>query len=393
MATYILKHNEIINDNPKVVIQVGNYHGLIFIDYTEDGKYEDRITLNLFSESKDDLCFYAIMNFNNSNNVESIYGHYSLSSRSVKNMIGHIPFYELADKLETFMPISLSVFMELVRDTLKHIYSIEGKIVHYNISVKLLEQYYAKPDRTEDLYSFESLLDYFYVSKSVFNCMVNKSEELIIDDYNFTEFPEIILSFVWVKKLELYESLISDIPDELTSLIQLTSLSIKLKFLKRFSHSISRLNNLEVLKIERTSISELGDGVVELSNLKELHIINNNELAEIPANLGNLKNLEYLYIYNNRIKSLPQTIAELINLRVLYIADNIIEELPDEITSLPSLKVINISGNKLKKIPLDLFEMNCIEEINLSNNTLIDKGMVYDLLMKSDRRDKIKLVF
>jgi Leucine-rich repeat (LRR) protein len=392
MATYTLKNNEIINDNPKVVIQVGNYHGLIFIDYSEDGKYEDRIILNLFSENKDDLCFYAIMNFNNSKNVESIYGHYSLSSRSVKKMIGHIPFYELADKLETFMPISLSVFMELVRDTLKNNYSIEGKIAHYNISVKLLEQYYAKPDRTEDLYSFESLLDYFYVSKSVFNCMVNKSEELIIDDYNFTEFPEIILSFVWVKKLELYELLISDIPDELTSLIQLTSLSIKLKFLKRLPQSISRLNNLEVLKIERTSISELGDGVFELSSLKELHIINNNELAEIPANLGNLKNLEYLYIYNNRIKSLPQTIAELINLRVLYIADNIIEELPDEITSLPTLKVINISGNKLKKIPLDLFEMNCIEEINLSNNTMIDKGMVYDLIMKSVRRDKIKLV-
>jgi Leucine-rich repeat (LRR) protein len=79
-------------------------------------------------------------------------------------------------------------------------------------------------------------------------------------------------------------------------------------------------------------------------------------------------------------------------LKVLHLADNKIEEIPSEITALPNLKVLNLSDNKLKKIPNDLFEMASLEEINLSKNHSLNIDNIYDLLMKSGRRDKINLV-
>ena len=55
----------------------------------------------------------------------------------------------------------------------------------------------------KNLLSYQRIDDYFYVCKSIFECRVNKSEKLIIDDYNLPDFPEILLTFSWLKELEL----------------------------------------------------------------------------------------------------------------------------------------------------------------------------------------------
>ena len=164
-----------------------------------------------------------------------------------------------------------------MRDTLINVYNIKDNIIHFTIPKKELEKYHSKNHFLNDKDSFQSLLNYFYVSKSVFDCMINKSEELIIDDYNFPEFPDILISFKWIKKLELYELLISEIPEELTSLVNIKFLSLKLKFLTKLPSSIFRLTNLEILKIEGTSITDLNENLFKLTNLKELHIIGNQE--------------------------------------------------------------------------------------------------------------------
>lgn len=384
--------NEVLN-NPKIVIQVGDYHGLIFIEYADNDKYETDINLSLFAEQTEFIYFYARMNFNDLYTaVESVFGHYNESSRSVKKMLGHTPFYEVPERLSSPFPITLSIFMNLVRDALAEFYNVKGKIIHYNISQTDLDKYYSKPNRDDDVHSYESLLNYFYVSRSVFNCLANKNKDLIIDDYNFSEFPVIILSCTWIRKLELYDLILSEIPDEITNLSNLISLSLKLKFLEKLPASIFRLSKLEVLKIERTNISELSANIFELTNLKELHLINNQELKELPDQISKLANLEFLYVYSNKIKTLPKTIAGLENLRVLYLTGNIIEDLPDEITASPKLKALDLSGNRLRAIPKDLFEMETLEEINLSNNPILDKDEVYALLMKAGRRNKINVV-
>ena len=372
------------------ILETDDYHGVISMIYSPSGKYEELIMLTLFCETREPIWFYAEMSFNDTyTEVDSVFGYRIGSSKEIKKIVDETALFEVSEKLESNQPITLPVFIDLVSDILIEIYGIRGKVILFNIPQNQIEKYY---ERNNKLYSDEAFSDYFYASKSVFHCMLNKSEELVIDDYNSAEFPEMILSFSWLKKLELYELLISEIPEKLTNLGNLISLTLKLKFLTKLPSSIFRLKNLEVLKIERTGISELNKNLFDLSNLKELHITDNQDLSVIPDEISKLTSLEFLYIYGNKIKSLPKTIAGLEKLRVLHLANNMIENLPQELTALPNLQVLNLSNNRLKSIPEFLFEMESIKEIVLTKNWMLNQDKAYGLLMKSVRRDSINLV-
>lgn len=391
----LLKKRKDIHSIIRMVVNVGDFYGGIFIRYSSNIKFEESIELMLLDKKneKKRLTFFAQMNFNSSfTEVESHYGYIDEMFKENIKFYGTTPFFEVSEKLHSFSPITSIVFIELVKNTLQDVYNISGEFKVYEIPFKELETYYSVKPSDEIIVSNSPAINHFYVSDSVFNCCVNKSEALIIDDYNFPEFPEILLGCTWIKKLELFELLISEIPEELTNLQNLTSLSLKLKFLTKLPSSIQRLSNLEVLKLENTGITELPENLFKLINLKELYIINNRGLKNLPDKISELKNLEFLYAYSNGIKELPKTFFRLENLKALNLNDNRLEEIPPELTALPNLKVLNLKGNRLRQIPVDLFEMECIDEIDLSNNLLLNPDVVYDLLIKSGRSDKINLV-
>ncbi|MBK9097491.1 MAG: leucine-rich repeat domain-containing protein [bacterium] len=378
---------------PKYVFQVGDYHGVILIDYTPDKKYETYIDLTLTKDDKHFVTFFAKMNYNESYTAsESKFGYSDDFTAKVKQIVRNTPFYQVNDVLHSFMPIGPEVFIDLVEEYLHELYNIKEKFICFQIADKEIKKYYNQDADEEKLISYQSINDYFYVCKSIFECRVSKSEKLMIDDYNFPDFPEILLTFTWLKEIELYELIFSDIPEDFTRLKNLKSLSLKLKFLDKLPSTLQRLTELEKLKLERTSITELPDNLFELDRLKELMIVNNKGLKRIPEIISRLKNLEFLYLHSNDLSSIPKTIFRLENLKVLHLGNNKIEEIPAELTALPGLRVLNLKGNRFKKLPDDLFEMKSIEEVDLSNNPSLNSDEVYDLLMKSGRRDKINLV-
>jgi len=185
------------------------------------------------------------MNFNSSfTEVESHYGYIDEVFKEKIKFYGTTPFFEVSEKLHSFSPITSGVFIELVKNTLLDVYKISVEFKVYEIPFKELETYYTSIPSDEIILPNHSSINHFYVSDSVFNCRLNKSEELVIDDYNFPEFPEILLSCTWIKKLELFELLISEIPEEITNLHNLKSLLLKLKFLTKLpshrNHCITR---------------------------------------------------------------------------------------------------------------------------------------------------------
>lgn len=378
--------------NPKVIIRYGDYNGFLFIEYTPDGKYEQSITLDLVNDKKNSISFYTIMLFDDEyTGVESTYGYSESRDKEYSKMIDGIPFYEQTDKYFTHRPITVSVFIELVREALVNNFNLQEKLVHINITQKDRDVYYSQKNLNDNCTFFESLQKYFYGSKSIFNCWANKANELVLDDYDYFEFPLNVLNFSWLEKLELYELLISDIPQEISRLKNLTSLSLKLSFLKELPGAICTLPKLEVLKLERTSMEFFPEHLTSLKNLKELHLNNNELIYELPKTVYELEQLEYLYIYNSNFKKLSSSICKLENLSTLYLADNKIEELPKEITCLPKLRVLMLNNNKLKSIPSDLFEMKSIEKIDLSGNNYLNKELVYDMLIKAGRMNEIEL--
>lgn len=72
-----------------------------------------------------------------------------------------------------------------------------------------------------------------------------------------------------------------------------------------------------------------------------------NGLTSLPAEIKNLKKLEYLYIANSEITSLPDELEELESCTdiEIYNCPNL-TEFPDAITRMPSLISLNISNNK-----------------------------------------------
>ncbi|MGB1286116.1 MAG: leucine-rich repeat domain-containing protein [Aggregatilineales bacterium] len=74
-------------------------------------------------------------------------------------------------------------------------------------------------------------------------------------------------------------------------------------------------------------------------------------LQEIPPEIGQLQNLEKLYLGENQLNSLPPEIGQLQTLQELYLTHNNLSNLPDEIKQLRNLKVLSIRYNNFRVLP------------------------------------------
>ena len=116
--------------------------------------------------------------------------------------------------------------------------------------------------------------------------------------------------------------------------------------------------------------AELGN----LTNLEVLALIGNQLTGEIPAELGDLTNLEYLDLRSNQLTGeIPAELGSLTNLTHLYLYDNqLTGEIPAELGDLTNLTHLYLSGNQLTgEIPAELGDLTNLTELcNLYSNQL-----------------------
>lgn len=77
-------------------------------------------------------------------------------------------------------------------------------------------------------------------------------------------------------------------------------------------------------------------------------------LTVLPPEIGQLTNLQALYIGNNELTSLPPEIGKLTQLTVLHAMDNALTSLPSEIGNLRNLCVAELGSNQLTSLPYEL---------------------------------------
>ena len=103
-------------------------------------------------------------------------------------------------------------------------------------------------------------------------------------------------------------------------------------------------------------------------------ILSENELGgEIPAELGNLANLEYLYLDGNALTGeIPAVLGSLTNLLFLYLDGNALDGgIPAELGGLTNLITLSLNGNTLSgQIPKELEGLTNLRELRLDDNTL-----------------------
>ena len=132
------------------------------------------------------------------------------------------------------------------------------------------------------------------------------------------------------------------------------------------------INNLSILSFHNINFDDKINDILPLFvNLKELYIINCNNINLIPNNLIYLEKLSIMNdklpnIKDNNIENLPNS---LINLKKLKLSKTYIKELPNEYQNLEELEVI--FSDNIKSIPkynkLKSFTTNCNNGIGLTN--------------------------
>ncbi|MBI9016129.1 MAG: leucine-rich repeat domain-containing protein [Phycisphaerae bacterium] len=120
---------------------------------------------------------------------------------------------------------------------------------------------------------------------------------------------------------------------------------------------IGELTELEKLVIFKTELSSLPPQIGKLTALKNLDV-SFNQLTCLPPEIGQLSNLETLFVEDSNLTCLPAEIEKLSNLQELMLSNNKLTSLPEEITRLTNLKRVHLLNNKLKTLPVWITEMD-----------------------------------
>lgn len=138
---------------------------------------------------------------------------------------------------------------------------------------------------------------------------------------------------------------------------------------KVLAPSLFSLKNLEVLNISNNELSEIPREIGKLKNLRVLSA-GNNPITGIPKELGNCKKLIQLSLSGSGLESLPTSIGNLSELQKLNISRTALTVIPESFSRLSKLTYLDLSNNKLKQLPSKWQNFSALKILDLSNNEL-----------------------
>ena len=206
-------------------------------------------------------------------------------------------------------------------------------------------------------------------------CISDHSRGLLIRDCAFNPSdpkPYIYPNLTW---LQIYNTSLSSLPCQISSLTQLTTLYLYTNAIESVSCDLSMLNHLDTLHL---SFNELKTFPCSLSNITQLtHLdLSSNKIESIQCELSNLTSLTFLDLSFNKLRILPCELSTLTQLLHLNLSSNSIESVACDLSKLNNLMVFNLSYNKLEKFPCDLLSLSHLTSLNVCN--MVSKVLNYN---------------
>jgi hypothetical protein len=153
-----------------------------------------------------------------------------------------------------------------------------------------------------------------------------------------------------------------------------------INYLEELPLEIWQLPNLQYLDLSATRLTELPKEIGQLTNLQELNLRGGldcfdkwaNNLTELPKEIGQLTNLKILNLRENSLTELPLEIGQLTNLQELDLSRNELTELPKEIGQLTNLQELDLSRTKLTELPKEIRQLTNLTKLDLSATQLTE---------------------
>jgi leucine-rich repeat protein SHOC2 len=168
-------------------------------------------------------------------------------------------------------------------------------------------------------------------------------------------------------KLDLSHNEITEIPSEVSNLIDLSTLKLRGNHLANLPPSLGGCIRLRHLDLSSNSLSLIGqiDGMPDLQEC----FLSENSLTQLPTFLFYSYELKLLEANSNRLGSLSPEIANLRHLTRLCLNNNGLQELPSALSSLHKLQVLDVRKNRLSNVP-DLSSLSSLQLLDLGENCL-----------------------
>lgn len=179
--------------------------------------------------------------------------------------------------------------------------------------------------------------------------------------------------------------------------------------LKAVPPAVFRFRHLTGLYLDENELAELPADIGSLAGLKRLGL-SRNRIAQMPEETGALEALEFLnaswnrletapesvglgklkelYLNNNHFKTMPEALCGLGGLRELYLQHNALSGLPESIGGLVHLTHLGLDANSLEQLPESIGAIRGLRALNLRSNRL---QCLPEALSRLRRLDNINL--
>lgn len=224
----------------------------------------------------------------------------------------------------------------------------------------------------------QTYLDLSYLNLSDIDCLLvfyplfPRLETLILQGNQLQEMPPWFFLLTSLQVINLAENRIEWIDEGLfSSLEQVKVLNLRQNLLTSFSGSLLG-SSLEVLNLSQNQLIQLPEEIGYLPLLKEL-FVDHNRLIVVPFSLQKAKKLTLLSASGNQLEMILFNLAELESLQVLHLSSNRIHTLYYKTPRVIScLEVVNLEKNLLSQIPEGLLKAPYLRKIYLGHNKLTE---------------------